>query len=53
MKNNLCPVLLAGVLAFGFNEEEQLQNAQCIGSNCAWWDSKYQLCFVEMIALRS
>ncbi len=52
MSNKVCPVLLAGVLKSESNLEKTRQKAKCIGEACAWWDDKYGMCFIEMIAFR-
>lgn len=53
MSDKICPIILAGFIANkSFNNNELKNQADCIGGDCAWWDPKYNLCFVEMIALR-
>lgn len=51
MDNSICPVLYSGILANN-SENRAIEEAVCLGSKCAWWDPKYKLCFLEMIALR-
>lgn len=53
MANLICPVLYAGLLANSAGGEMNWDEARCLGSSCAWWDPKYKLCYIEMIALRS
>ena len=49
----VCPILYAGLLANNLTSEVRLEEAYCLGDHCAWWDPKYKLCYIEMIALRS
>ncbi len=53
MGNKICPILYAGLLAGGSGSGDVWEEAGCLGSKCAWWDPKYNLCYIEMIALRA
>ena len=51
MADLICPILYSGVLANN-SEVSILEEAECLGGRCAWWDPNYKLCLVEMSALR-
>ena len=53
MDERVCPIILAGLLAKESPTNNHKQRAACLGTDCAWWNAKYSLCLVEMIALRA
>jgi len=48
----VCPILFAGLIAHENDCDSIMELAKCLGKSCAWWNPKYNLCFIEMIALR-
>ncbi len=44
-KDKLCPM--------SFNSPEQIDILSCKEEKCAWWNDKYKICAIRLIAIMS